>query len=582
YGDIRLYIPGGYKLKMLKARTITPDGKKSKVKSKEIHNEIVYSGRTNNRRHRVYSFAFPEVTPGAILEYEYMYYDDGIILSPPFYFDVFNLPSRESTVKLLIPLTLQYTTGLANVYGLDYEESAERMNTATGKMLQYVATVRKLPAPPDEKYAPDPAFSRPYLMFALQRYASARSRQEYLDSWERGVERIEGYYSQYCNWNDSIDAFLKNQVTLPLDETEINTLFHFVADSIELVTTKDPYEVFPSVAESFEERRGTGMAKILLFREMLNKAGVQNNLLLGVPPRDGGTITELVLINQFTSALVQVHLDGQTLYYDPVVDGRAANYIPWYLAGAKMLILDRKNPAFLRLPGEIQPEIAQIQVDGAFAEDGSLDAAITITLSDPNKEVVYNYLADLEEDRLRKEITDRWLLDVDEDHIQDIALAIDGDAEPCFTMNVNIPDAAVAVEHSWLIKPNVFSIVPKDLLPVTEKRETHIHFGRPYKWQLNASLKLPEGCIYAGESIRELSDIGTLGYLISVEPGYEQGTMRYARIVERKHWSFPKTHYDELRDHFNKLAKADHIEVLVEPPVQKETQVETSSEVIGE
>ncbi|MBS1262236.1 MAG: hypothetical protein MAG453_01578 [Calditrichaeota bacterium] len=115
YADVELYIPGAEKVKQFEARTIRPDGSTVKVDKGDLFDQVVYSGPANDRRHRLYQFAFPQATVGSILELEYSYVTENIYLFPPFYFDSYNLPSVKSTVSLTVPFTLQYRTGLVNV-----------------------------------------------------------------------------------------------------------------------------------------------------------------------------------------------------------------------------------------------------------------------------------------------------------------------------------------------------------------------------------------------------------------------------------------------------------------------------------
>ncbi|MBS1262235.1 MAG: hypothetical protein MAG453_01577 [Calditrichaeota bacterium] len=221
-----------------------------------------------------------------------------------------------------------------------------------------------------------------------------------------------------------------------------------------------------------------------------------------------------------------------------------------------------------------------VSVQGRFTRDGTLEADVSIQLAGPNAAAAVHPLEDLQPDDLADWIHSRWLTDVEAESIHDARVV----AGPVGSVEarVVIPDAAVPVGDSWLIRPNVFRTMKQDLLPEVPDRETNIIFGHPYKRKLEVTYELPAGCTFSGPTVRKVNNTDAFGYLMRAVPGSEPGVMMYSRHTRRTHWSFASQHYDRIREYYNELAEADRLEIVADPISGSGSQSADTPDLEGE
>jgi len=84
YGEQRIRASKGSRVDQLEARTIRPDGSIVPVTPDQIFEKLIIEVGSQRVVDKV--FNFPSVEPGAIIEYRYTRYDNGMLFLDPYYF----------------------------------------------------------------------------------------------------------------------------------------------------------------------------------------------------------------------------------------------------------------------------------------------------------------------------------------------------------------------------------------------------------------------------------------------------------------------------------------------------------------
>ncbi len=577
--NIQLLAPAGSKINRIKARTITPEGKKVKLKKRDIYDEITYAGPKNDRKYRVVNFAFPAVTAGAILEFEYRWVSDNFVLMPPFYFDLDGLPTRESSVAFQIPYGLNYRTGLINTAQLDYKEEVTEIQTVNGPRLQYLATVRQFAGVPEEPLMPSTEYLRPHVYFVLAGYETADVRVDLVKDWNRVAEIFEGWCEEYTTWTPATALFVRDLVDGPFDRTALEKLHRFIADSIETVGSRHPFEFDRTIEDVLENRRGTGMEKTLLMRECCRQNGLDCDLLLGVPWDEGGMIADPPIFNRLSASLLRIDLDTQSIYLDPGDEDAPFDYIPWTLAGNRALLVEYDNAEIIRLPDRQQMEEVAISFTGILDDSGALDADCSILLVGGRIRFLGDDLQLLDSEELRDLVAAAWLHDLDAEQIDNIELILEDGTEPRINVHVHVEGVGQLVGDRWVVRPNQFRSVEPDYLPEVADRQTNLNFSSPVSVRIDGTIELPDGVNYTELPETRIKNLEAFGFMVRAGCGSSPGLLQFSRHTRRKHWSFSKTHYESIRDFYSELAEADRLELVCETiPADGMTETDANAE----
>ena len=221
---LTLMVPIGYKMGRISARTIAPDGKKTKVKSKNIFKKILYLGPEKDSKQTVYQIAFPNVAVGSILEYQYEASSRWVTFIPPCYFDINGLPTLHSELSFTIPAGTVYYAQKVNTRKCKYDEKIEDIITTQGKKKCYKAVVNQIRTDVDKPFAPADDFLRPHIYFVFARFESPHLQFDIVPTWAKAVEILEGRYAEFFKRKKSLDHLLE-QIQLNGKEVFVNKDF---------------------------------------------------------------------------------------------------------------------------------------------------------------------------------------------------------------------------------------------------------------------------------------------------------------------------------------------------------------------
>lgn len=375
YGEVVIWHSRQNRMSNLQARTVLPDGREVPVPA-----DAVFERRTSQRRKQFETaVAFPNVVPGAILDYSYELRFDTIYYLQPWIFQA-EIPTLHSEIVYHIPEAMGVGTWGMNPPGRQLEQ--EVIPERAGRRLRVWAT--DLPAVPTEPYSlPLSDFSG---QFMLVPHYEVWSNQRYplLETWGDLAEVLwEQMYGPALK-SDKAAVQTAKELAAGSKRQTAEAIYAFVRDEIR---TEPSYSILnvdekSGVSGVVERRSGTPTEKALLLHAMLGAAKIDSDVVWA-PDRDDGRV-DLAVANPewFERTLVRVELDGQTLYADPSSPALAFGRLRAANEGQQAIVYDRKKPETIELPRSPLADHRQLaEVDLALDAEGRVTGTGTITLT---------------------------------------------------------------------------------------------------------------------------------------------------------------------------------------------------------
>jgi len=306
--DVEIHCWDDDKMKDFKAHTITPDGKKHKVKKKSIHTK-----KFGLRRTKV--FAFPTVEPGSILEYKYRIFHKRYTYLDPWYFqnDIYTFHSE---LNLELAPGFVYSK-VANNLGSGGEPTGkldEKTNVTT-----YTWILKDLFPLRNEVYSGARRTFASSLHYQLVKYEDQWQKIDFVQSWrDLGTHFTESVIAPYLRVSGPVGEALDSLRSEYQTETDLlKGIYHHVANSIKL--TEDPtsgYSIHMHLDQLQQEAYGTGNEKNMLLVELCRQAGMKAWPVL-ICSRDQGIFNpEIYQLQQFDDMIVYVKNSEGGIFLD--------------------------------------------------------------------------------------------------------------------------------------------------------------------------------------------------------------------------------------------------------------------------
>ncbi len=301
------------------------------------------------------AFTFPDLKPGAILEYEYK------ITSPYIYnFNGWSfqshLPKKYSEFNATIPGNYRYNRNLSGALKLDLNEAKlvrecfkieGTLRAADCEVLKYV--MKDIPAFKEESY-----------MLATSNYISR------IDFELSEHHRMDGITDRYTESWENVDDELRNNRDLGV---QLNKKGYFERNVPESLLTEGDamnratkihnfvrshytwtgeFSIYKNtrVKEAFEARRGNvGEINISLIN-LLNSAGIPTQMMLtstrahGLPKRNHPVMTD------FNYVLARATIDGKVFYLDATDPLVPFGMLPFHCLNYYGRVMDFKNGSY--------------------------------------------------------------------------------------------------------------------------------------------------------------------------------------------------------------------------------------------
>ena len=363
-GDIAIWYRKGDKIKSLKAHTITPDGKKHKVKGGNIQKQ-------EHGNYRTKTFAFPHVEPGAILEYKFRNFNDRFSS-----LDSWEFHNQQYTLSSQFSLTLApgfiYSSAYNNI-PLPFQEPTEKIS-ALNKYKTFTWTMTNLPPLRDEPMSGAIYNFESSLKNQLVSYTSPYQFVAFVEGWQDlGEVFTKQVIKKYIRKSKGLKELVASLTADAEDEdARALAIYKFVRDSIR--TTKADVSTWffnDNVEKALKSREGTAEEKNVLLVAMCRQAGFQSWPILIATSDYGVFSPKLYQLSQFNHIIAVVEFsDGGA-----IVDA-SSKFCPF---------------------GILPPTCL---VNGGFLLDGEKSKIITIRPAPPKSYRLDNYYVTIDDSGL--------------------------------------------------------------------------------------------------------------------------------------------------------------------------------------
>lgn len=300
----------------LKAQVFSPKGEKTVIPNKDIIDNLVTEDFSEKR------FAFPQIQPGAVIEYRYEIISPRITDLRDWYFQE-DIPVRLSELKVEIPSAFKYVylfqgNQQMNQYGKDERSLDVRGNTIT-KIKDNVYRMVNVPALKQEPFLTTLNDYRARMRFQLKEIQFPMGNtKSYFSSWSEVSSTLldQPYFGKQISDEKNFERWI-NPVTNKIFDEKISErekaakLYGYVSD---MIKWNNQYRFTTSVDlnDVFDKKSGSSGERNLVYLALLRKAGIAADPLLVSTRSHGRPVPTYPIIDQFNTLIISAELDGET------------------------------------------------------------------------------------------------------------------------------------------------------------------------------------------------------------------------------------------------------------------------------
>lgn len=356
-------------IKILRARTIRPDGSVVEVKPSEIQEVTPYSGYAMYSSMKAKVLIMPAVTDDCIIDYEWEVSGRKTIM-PPHFWNGWYYQSTEPTVLSRFTLQIPVDRGFGSQ---DYNTDIKPTVTASkdGKTKTYVWEGRNFGELEGEPNMPPRSEICPWFEF------SSVTEWNEIAAWYWRL--VEPQMKTTPEIEKKVDELIKGKLT---DEEKARAIFYWVENSIRYVGLEfgaSAYEPH-GAKDVFTNQYGDCKDQATLLVTMLRHAGIKAYpVLLSVSYR-GEMKRRLPSPGQFNHCIALAEIDGRQYWLDSTAEVCAFGDLPEADRGRDVLVIRDGKGEFVSTPPYATDEnkVEQtIEID--LNTDGGIKADIAWT-----------------------------------------------------------------------------------------------------------------------------------------------------------------------------------------------------------
>jgi hypothetical protein len=549
-GDISFTYHDGDKISGFKAHTLTPDGRKHKVKKRQVNTKKV--GDT-----RIKTFSFPSIEPGSILEYKYKNVNRRYSILDPWYFQ-----------HRLYTVVSTFTLKLAP--GFTYSSLSSHMPTSCQKAVMgedpltevrsFTWTMKNLYPIKDEPYMSSFKDFASALHCQLVSYQNPYQRVDYIKNWpdlgKRFTEYIDGF-------TDKQSCLTKQLSELNLDTSDqlslLQTIYTKISKNIKVKGSGEgSYISHEHLCEVLEEGAGTRDEKNIILVEMAKKAGLSAWPVLISTRSHGRVNPDIYQLQQFNHIIAFVEIDSGAVFLDA-----ASEYCPFGMLPANCLspygfLIDGDKSQIVRLKTP-QPRTYRLDVTTVnLAPDGGVRCTTVVQLSGY---FAISYCREYEQQK-PEDFFDTYFmekLDMSYD-LKEYDFNYDDVKNRCqFTFCYVLPDYAKQTGGNIFLAPIQFSFRENPF--TSEKRFFPVDFGYPFTYHNIVKIAIGDSLTAAQLPADTVFDIGSAHFVRQASSDGDWLTID-SRMEITKPVFIPQV-YQKLRRFFTRIADAAAEEVVL-------------------
>lgn len=484
---IPLHFSGSAEEKVSGLKATSYNLENGKIVETKMSKDGVFKEKFNNYMN-LQKFTVPGVKEGSIVEYSYTVNSDFIQYFPNWQFQ-YTVPVQHSEYWAMIPEFFffeKYMQGYVQV--TDYEVKHKSMGQFQTEAHHW--TLKNVPAFKEEPYMTSETDYISRVNFALSHVKWPNQPvQEIMGSWTKLNENL--LESESFGRTITGNGFLKKQVeeitagiTEPLKK--VTAIHDYVRKNLEWDGTKDYYA--DPLKKVFEKKKGTAADINLALASMLEKAGIDVDMVL-LSTRDHGFVRQSYPIaRQFNYVVCLAFVDGKPIYLDATEKYLPVNVLPERCLNGQGLAISKKRHGWVDLLTKTKSKTT-ISADLTLKEDGALQGKLNFTRDGYDVlRMRKDYVAKGEETYL-KEVTKSRPWQIEKSEFKDVA---DLNVTAKESHELSIQEHATVAGDVIYINPFVITQLEANPFKI-EKREYPVDFGSAIEKVYMCKLTLPEG-----------------------------------------------------------------------------------------
>lgn len=542
YANIEITVHKSEKIEQIEAHTITPMGQKIDVRADQIMKSETSDLLT-------YAIAFPEVSPGCVVEYRYHLSSNNFYYLRPWAFQNDAIPTEYSEIAVRLPEGFEYEAVLNNA---DLVQGPDTNYVATlrqdGKVREFTWRGRHLPPLVGEPFVLSLLDHRAQLDFQIVRFREGNKVWEFVDSWQDVAKQVRNVYKSLLRTDSNWPTFGKadNAKTSQLDLA--NRLYTFVRDSVARVGNS--YTIASGLKPArqvLDQRRGNELEKNLLLVALLRHHGFDAYPLL-ISRRDHLRFDRRDhRLYQFDHALVLIEIGNEKIFCDANSPGAWLGYLPPtdQVDAGVVIGHPSSDQVVLDVPAPPVGNDAAANATVELRDDGS---AVGHLEGDVSGEAAYRLLRAMADRDTAGYLQDNWLpgaIPVDFTAAVD---QVNGWAPVHFSADFVWPEAATVDQGRLFLRPSILRKLKENPL-LTSTRRYPISFETPWSEDCRIVWKLPKDfTLTEVPTSREMTGDGYEFHSSVVRDQNEVISSRTWRVTKR---DFPVSRFEDLRELFN-------------------------------
>lgn len=567
YGDIEIpYTKDFNNIGKLRARTIRPDGSIVDFEGKPFDKMIV---KANGVKILAKTFTMPDVTPGCIIEYQYVDSRDTNyfvnlewVIQGDLYLRYGRFSIKPYTGGSSPPLAIRR-------FRLPTDTNIEKQPDGS-----YSLEVRDIPGLEIEDYMPPADWLRARVDF-YYRSASAPDKETADQFWKRTDKGMNTYIDGYINKKGALERDVAATVSLSdSPEVKLEKIYARV-QKIRNLSLEDEKTAKEEHQEKLKEnanaedvlKHGYAYNRALnyLMIGLARAAGFDANAVFIMPRDEGILIPEMEDASQLSYALVRVEAGGKEYFLDPGAHSFPFGLLPWTESPARGLLIEKDAGNFVFTP-ELPSTSAELKrhVDLDVNEEGEAAGKIIVEFAGRYGAARRADDYDMDDAGRRKELG------------AEIKGWLPPDATFTVTNLENWDDISQPVRVEGTVKiPSFGTTAGKRLLfPLevfhsgeaksfkSEQRKNDLDFYFPYEKIDDLQIHLPKGFTIETLPKAQNIDRGQISYEASAAPdGATISVKRHLRIGGAV---FPRSNYPVFRDFFGRVTSSDEADIVLQ------------------
>ena len=379
YAEVR--IPAGKysRVENIQGRTVLKDGRVMPVPADQIFQKVV--AKVGGFKETAWVFNFPQVEPGAIIEYRYRRYDDSMLFLDPFFFagPEFTLRAK---VSQAVPGDMSYAI-LCELCPDNMPPSKETWREGKLNGYMYIRELRDLPGYRGEGFMPPLRDASPRLEMLLTGWRNVviwgidRQDRFFVD-WVSVARYAAAYYQEAMKDMGEMKKLVGEWTTGLTDEdAKIRAVYRHVQRDFRYSASDQVFGGSRSLKLIIKDRVADNEEKAVLLIAALKAIGVTAHPAL-VCGRHGGSLhAKFFSLSQFTHTVAAIpQADGSYLWLDPTLSYAPFGFVAWYNSSAAALLIKGKEGEIVVMPPRKQPSGTRYDVALKPLPDGSAEATV--------------------------------------------------------------------------------------------------------------------------------------------------------------------------------------------------------------